>query len=410
MPRYRKWIKSFVFEEQERRTLTFVGVRLSERQRLELAPLPNGLYPTAPDLYASTRVTTPEACRKWSGFFVDSNAPKNLQGSTDVRFRLNDGVTERYWNSGANAWIAASPNNWNTEQEVADHIGEWPTQSLGVVLNLSTTNPRLTPYVTEVRLMFDTDLVALEDYIVRSLIDRLRVELRPISILAFDSKGQTTIDLGALQAPYDVVDVDAVYNNALDPVHMAPLEGCSYDAGTKTLTLPAQPFGHRVEVRFEWRPYVVLTQSQDYTEIAKIPAVVISDVQIVNTALARAGSYPFVINKGTGKGFALTEGVQADIAVPLSLIAPSSRDLHVMCEEVQRFFANNNVFHVRGQDEMYPIYCDADFADSSTATQKETFSATLQARILNAVFYPEDAKPITGVLRFKVTDGLIIDP
>jgi hypothetical protein len=401
-------MKSFAFEDPERHTMQFAGVTLhGKRQRLELALQPNGLYPTTADLYARTRVTTPTACRKWSGFFAESNAPRNLQGSTDVRFRLNDGTIDRYWNSGAGAWVAASSNNWNTEQEVADNIGAWPSQSLAVVLNLSTTNPRLTPFVNEVRLMYDTDVVSLEDYVVRSLIETMRNQFRPISILALDSTGQTSVDLNKLQVPYDVVDVDAVYNNTIDPTHWSPLAGCAYNATTKLLSIPAQPTGHRLEVRFVWRPHVVLTQSQDYTEIAKIPALVITDVAVINTRFIR--NRPYVINKGTGQGFSLEEGVQGDISVPMMLIAASSRDLHAFGEEAQRFFANNNVFHVRGQDELYPIWLDADFADSSAASQKETFSARLQARILNAVFYPEDARPITGVLRFEVTDGLIND-
>lgn len=409
MPRYRKWMKSFAFEDPARRTMEFSGVRLHpDRQRLELLPLGTGLYPTTADLYARTRVTTPTACRKWSGFFAETGTPKDLSGATDVRFRLNDGAIDRYWNAGANAWVPASSNNWNTEQEVADHIGEWSTQSLAVVLNLSTSNPRLTPYVNEVRLMFDTDVVELEDYVVRSLIETMRDQLRPISIMAVNSTGQTTIDLNTLQVPYDIVEVDAVYNNTSDSAHMAPLSGWSYDVATKLLSLPAQPTGDRIEVRFAWRPYVVLTQSQDYTEIAKIPALVVTDVQVINERFVR--NRPYVINKGTGQGYALTEGLQGDIAVPMSLIAPSSRDLHVLGQEAQRFFANNNVFLVRAQDELYPVYCDIDFASNSVASQKETFSARLQARILNAVFYPEDARPVTGVLRMNVTDGLIIDP
>lgn len=401
MPRYHKWMKSFDFEDPARSAMQFFGVTLhGKRQRLELSQQPNQLYSTALDLFARTRVTTPTACRKWAGFFVDMKMPS----STDVRFRLSDGASDFYWHSGASAWVVASPNNWNTEQEIADHIATWPSQSLGVVLNLRTTDGRVTPYVQAVRLMYDTDVVALEDYVVRSFLDVLRNQLRPISILMVDSTGQTAIDLNTLQVPYDVLDVDAVYNNTADPTHWSPLAGCAYNTATKLLSLPAQPSGHRIEVRFVWRPHVVLTQSQDYTEIAKIPAVTVDDVQVINTGFIR--NVPYVINKGTGQGFALTEGVQGDISVPMTLIGASARDLHVMGEELQRFFANNNGLHVRGQDEMYPIYCDGDFADASTPSQKETFSARFQARILNAVFYPEDARPITGVLRFEVTGGL----
>jgi hypothetical protein len=410
MPRYRKWPKCFSFDETQRRTMTFAGVRLDPtRHRLELVPEASGVFPTGPDLYAKTRVTTPGGCRKWAGFFALSRTHSNYRGEslTDVRFRLNDGTIERYWNAGAAAWVPASPNNWNTEQEVADNIAHWPVQSLGVVINLSTTNPRLTPYVTEIRLLFETDLVALEDYVIRSFVADLREQLRPISILAVDSTGQTTIDLNKLQVPYDIVEIDALYNNALDPAHMAPVTGWAYNATTKLLSIPVQPVGHRLEVRFVWRPDVVRMKSQDYTEIAKIPVLIVDDVEVVNTRQIR--ERPYVLNKATGDGFVFEDGIQGDIRVPLLLIAPSSRDLHVFGEEMSRYFANLDLLRVRGQDEFYPVWPDSTFDDRSTASQKETFSATVQARICNAVFYPEDARPITGVKRFKVTGGLTIE-
>ena len=78
-----------------------------------------------------------------------------------------------------------------------------------------------------------------------------------------------------------------------------------------------------------------------------------------------------------------------------------------MSEETSRFFANNPMIRVRGQDELYPI-CDDDglpFDSGASPGQKQIYSASVQARIYNAVFYPEDARPITGVLRFTVTGG-----
>lgn len=404
MPRYRIWPKSFLFEESARRSMQFAGLTLQpERQRLEIARQLGEMYSLAPDLHARTRVTTPEACRKWRGFMAISNNPPG----TDIRFRLNDGVIDRYWNSGANDWTPAAPNNWNTEIEVADHIDAWPTQALSVVIMLSTTDPKVTPWVSEVRLLFDTDLVSLEDYVVRSYIETLREKFRGISIYAVNSTGQTSIDLGKLQTPYDIVDVDAVYNNAADPMHMRPLAGCSYAPGTKLLSIPGQPVGNLLEVRFAWRPHVVLMQSQDYTEIPRIPAIVVDGVDVINRSVIR--ERPYVLNKRTMRGFAFDNGYQADLDVPLKLLCASARDLHVMSEEASRFFANNPLIRVRGQDEFYPICDDSVFDDVSSASQKEVHSARVQARIYNAVFYPEDAVPITGVSSFIVTGGLSIE-
>lgn len=394
MPRYRKWPVSFVFDEASRPSLTLgPGVRLHPtHHQLELSS--DGI---GPDLYARTRVIKPGACRKWAGFEADVTTPEG----TSVLYRLSDGVVDRYWNAGANDWIVAAPNHWNTEAEIASHIDAWPSQSLGVVVNLSTTVPGHTSALRKVQLLYETDLVGLEDYVVRSFEAELREKLRPISIYAVRSTGQTTIDLGKLQTPYDVVGVDAVYNNALDPQHMSPLAGWSYAPDTKLLSLPAQPSGHVIEVRFAWRPEVVLNQSQDYTEIAQIPVILFDSVRIENKRRMPRGLR--VINKATGHGFAFQEGYQADIRIPLVLFAASARDLHVLSEEASRFFANTRMLRVRGQDEYYPITVETDFDDGrSFASQNEVYSATIEARIRNAIFYPEDARPITAVLRVSV--------
>lgn len=412
MPRYRIMMKSFLFEEQFRRDMADLssGVRLHpNRNRLELMPIGgptvvNGAFPTTANLHARTRLTTPTACRKWRGFFAILKNAKDPSGAllTDVRFRLNDGAIDRYWNGGANAWVPSAPNNWNTEQEVADNIDRWPSQSLQVVINLSTTRADVTPYVDEVRLAYETDLVFLEDYVVRSFMADLRENIRARSTLQVNSTGQTTINLNTLQAPYDVVGVDAVFNDTSDPTHFNPI-AATFDVNTKLLSIPAQPSGDRITVNFLWRPDVALRKSQDFTEIAKIPVIVVDGTDLTNEREVRPR--PYVINKATGAGWAFEEGYQADIRLPLLYMTGSARDLHALSEELGRYFANTNLLLARGQDEGYPYRVGPVFSDASVPTQKEVHSARLMVHVMNAVFYPEDAKPITGVLRFSVTGG-----
>lgn len=416
MPRTRKALKSFLFDESIRSSMAVLdqGVRLHpQRHRLEIAPV-NNFYPTTPDLYCKTRVTTPGELRKWAGFFVDVKHPAG--NKTDARYRLSDGITERYWNAGANDWIAASPNNWNTEQEVCDHIATWPTQAIQIVINLSTTSRTLTPSIREIVLVYETDMNFLEDYVVRSFVATLREELRPISILAITSTGQTAVDLkripsaptpDRIQTPYDIVDVDSVYNDTLDPFHMRPLAGVSYNATTKIASLPAQPVGHRLSLRFVWRPHVVLTESQDFTEIAKIPVVELGAVE--QRDIAVIGDRPYALNKASNQGFAFTEGYQCEIQIPLSIITSTGRDLHALANEIDRKFCNNVMLHSRGQDEYYPCRIDTEFYDASAASQRELYTGRFTVCILNALFFPEDAKPITGVQRFRLLTTNVSD-
>lgn len=403
-------MKSFIFEETFRADMADLesGVRLHpKRNRLEITPNEDGTFPTDPDLFARTRLTTPEACRGWKGFFAVSNNPKGPGNVvlTDIRFKLSDGATDYYWNSGANDWTPAALNNWNTEQEVADNIDKWPRQAMQVVVNLSTTDKNETPSVDEIRLAYDTDMVFLEDYVVRSLMDEMKSLVRPISRVSFKTTaaGQTVFSLGDIQTPYEIVDIDAVYNDTQDPIRFNPIDHV-YDAVANTVTTTSgQGNNEVVTVMFSWQPVVTIRRSQDFSEIGKIPAIVISDQGIENRREIRAR--PYLINKSTGAGWVFENGYQADIRLSILFITGLLRDQHVMEQEIARFFENHSTLFVRGQDERYQVEVTRDFDDASVATKKELNTGRLTVLVRNAVFYPEDAKEITGVTSFAITGG-----
>lgn len=378
------------------------GVRLNPTtHRLELTQV-NGEYPTDLDLYARTRLTTPTAVRKWCGFFaVLTNQKVSGEIVTDVRFKLSDGSTDYYWNTGASAWVPASINNWNTEQEVADNIDKYQNQSIQILINLSTQDSSKTPFVNEIHLLYDTDLVFLEDYF-RSFKEDLINNIRPVLNYKFNSNGQSSIVFDS-QVLENVVGVDYVYNDVSDPNHLSPLSGVSFDTSTKTLSLPSQPIGNRVTAKMIWIPPVVLSRSQDFTEIAKIPVINFDRITVENSKIVRPR--PYVINKGTGYGYSFERLYQKTIRVPMTIITNSMRDLHVLGSEISKYFSNTPLLRSVGQDEYFPYRVVECFDDTYTPSQKELYSARITVLIENAVFLNEDAKQITGVKQFNVTGG-----
>jgi len=407
MTRYRKMIKNFLFQESIRKDMVELdaGVRLNpEKHRLEIKQI-NGEYPTTQDLYARTRITTPNSLRKWSGFFVIlKNQSVSGNQITNVMFRISDGINDYYWNTGSNTWAIASSNNWNTEEEIANNIHEYKNQSIQIVINLSTQNKYYTPYVYEVRLLYDSDIIFLEDYIVRSFKRGIEDNVRPISIYKLKSSGQSSVVLNS-QTPYEIIGIDAVYNSTTDPNHLSPLTGVSFDLSTKTISFPAQPIDNIITIRFIWKPHVVLSQSQDYTEIAKIPVVLIQDIIIENEIDVRPR--PYVINKSTSNGFMFNDAIQCDLVIPLRIITGSMRNLHVLSDELRRYFTNSVFLHSYGQDEDYSYRIENSFNDSYTPSQKEVFTARITIRVEKALLLNEDAKPINGVKEFNVTGGNI---
>ena len=409
--RLKKLIKVFRFEETNRALVTLgADTRLNPgTSRIQLKKIgATEAYSTAVDLQVRTRLTNPNTVKAWIGFeALARNKANPATGAqvTDVKFRLSvDGVNDLYWDGAA--WSAAGASDWNTEAEVAANIAAFPvaTQSLQVAVNLSTSDARYTPEVDWVKVLYESDLEWQEDYIARSLIPELREQIRPIAEFALDLlAASATVDLTAVETPYNIVAVDSAYNLTSDPRKLTDLAQ-SYDTGTKVLTLSgSQPLGERILIRFIYEPEVALLTSQDYSELAKVPVVVIEDVELFNRRGIEPGDH--VINRATGDGWQLTHGYHADIDLEIRWIVDQSKDQQRLADEFKRFFATNQQLRSRGQDEPYDLWLVDQYGQQATASQDELQAGRLRARIVRAVFYARDAKPVPGVRRFVVTGG-----
>jgi hypothetical protein len=399
-------VKSFDFEEQNRAKLTFgPGTRLDPALNALCLKDTGGAFPTTPDLYVKTWVTAPAALKRWVGFqaFVKHTIDDLGQPITDVRYRLSNGGPELYWNSGASAWVPAAPNNWNTEAEVANNIASFPVldPSLQLIINLRTPDDRFTPYVATVRLLAETDLEELEDYVWRSLIPELRAQVRPIGEHDIESDGTAAIDLASayrIETPYDIVGVDAVYDLDADARRLNNLFS-SFNPVTKLITLTAPPAaGNRVRINFLYQLPIAVNTSQDYIEVEKVPQIVFESVDGLRFGEAIKSEY--VINKATGAGKQVNAS-QSDIELSGRILTDKSKDLARIVLEIRKY-ADKGLFRSVGQDEPYRIQLLEDFELRGFPTQQESRTGVFRLRIVKAVFYDSDAVDITGVLDFAL--------
>lgn len=409
MRRLKHLIKRFDFNEDNRGRITLgPNVRINpELNRLELRLGATNVYPTTADLYAKSWVTNPKTVKRWVGFMSDHKNAMNFENIvvTDVRFRLNDGVDDRYWNSGANQWVVAAPNNWNTEAEVSDHIAAFPitTQSLQVVINLSTSDPRYTPTLTSVRVLYESDLEEMEDYIWRSMLADIGAKIEPIgeyaAKLAADS---ATLEL-VLETPYNVSGIDAVYNVTADPNTLTDLFG-SYDANTKIVTMSAvQALNSVIVVRFKYKPELAVTTEQDYTELQKVPQIIFDD--IVQSERSESGIADFVIDKvtGAGKKVPITMG---DLDVSGVFVTNKAKDHARISDALKGYFKRNPLLRSVGQDELFSVYLLDYYDEDVTANQQDLLSGRFRFRICKALFYDDDAVDVHGVLGFELALNL----
>lgn len=404
-----KLIKEFRFEEKNRSKIVLTSeTRLNPKT--DVLELVDGNSTGV----ARTWVTNPKNAKQWLSFEAivehdfDFGGPPRPQLSS-LSFRLGDGTDEFWWDGGA--WVV-NTTSWNTEAEVANNIAAFPiaSQSLQVVAQLATT--RTTPRVQAFKVLYASDVSFQEDIIYRSLVRSLRENIRPISDYGIDPDSPTpvtTLDLEndfPLEAPYNIAGIDSVYNYDDDQDRLTDLfAGGSYDANTKIITLGTPlPANKRALVRFTWEPEVAVTTSQDYNEVAKLPSIVLTDINLVN--VAERGEDDSVVNRDSGAATKIGGPLQGDIEVVLHGLTDKGVDHHRLSDELKKYFRNNPLLNSQGVDEEYSLWLideyDMQNAQSSSGGP-DLHTGRALFRIRDVKFYVRDSVDSFGVKRFLAT-------
>lgn len=404
--RLKKLIKKFAFEESNRSELVLDGgVRLVPTEHyLELEKV-DAVYPTTANLYAKTWVAQPECVKQWTGFeSVHTNyRDESYTQVTDVKFRLSEnGTTERFWNGST--WAVAAAGEWNTEAEVANNIGDFPVvagaRGLQVILNLSTTDSRYSPKARAVKVLYEGDVEQGEDLVYRSFKRGIADNVRPIAEVASKSNGSNTIVL-ATETEYDVESIDSVYNLTDDSERLDDLFQ-SYDSGTSTITLTAaQDVDDVMLVRIIYKPRVVFAKSQDYTEISKLPAIVID--RMVPVSSIEVGSEEHVINKSTNSGWQLSGGTQFSCEVTLKVLASKEKDAVRIGEAISVYVNDTPLLRLRATDEKVAMGLLEGYSQQTMPTQIGLNSGRIRVQLMNAVFYLGAARPVHVTASFQPT-------
>lgn len=241
-------------------------------------------YVTDADAGEDRTVRTPRlvaaGVREWKAIeplIAVPDAPADVVGAgAAVTFRLWDGTDELY-HDGIE-WRAAAAGEWNTEAELVAAFPELPgnVRTLALVARLGTTDERVAPAFYGCRVCYRCRQVdALDDALIRTVLDSLRDELRPTGVMVWDTTATTaSVNLAddvAGEFAYDVQTVDAVFNLTADPDELAPLAG-TFAAGVWT---PATPIasGKRVRLEFSYLPHLVASLHYEAVQLETLPAV-----------------------------------------------------------------------------------------------------------------------------------------
>lgn len=408
-----KLCKQFVFEESNRSLLTIsdsTKIRLNAKtNQLELSiqsynpSTGDPVYSTDTDLTITTWLSNPLALTQWLGFMMEPLTP-NQPTNTQVRFKLNDGTNDRYW--GGSSWDIAGATDWNTEDEVSANISSFPATSkqLGVVLNLLTTDGVSTPTVKDLELLYEAEIDYLRSLIVDSLLADLKEGIRPNVDETVRARGGDKLDLRDLETAYNILSVEAVYDHDGDPNHTTDLLS-SYNATSKTITLTTSvERGRKMWIVLLVEPEGYLEWgSQDYTEVEKLPAIVIESVDLSgNTVNARFEVKNLNDDTATIRRVPFRLSGEFDIV----LLAEKNRTLFSMMDQALTYMATTTELHWRAVDEyvsMYPIEQGL-FRQRPTLKDEHTNRFTLRAENIYLWLRPEEVLPLVQNFNVILTD------
>lgn len=409
-------IKLFEFTEENRSRIDLTGgLRLNPggiggfgQSRVELpADADNpSLYSLSTTLYCRSWTTNPTSVQEWRGFEAVVRHKLSPDGTgvvvTSARFRLRTAASEYWWNGAA--WVV-NAINWNTEAEVAANIATFPrtTRTIGVVVNLRTTDARVTPELLAAKVLYGSDIQHEEDYLYRSFIPYLKNGVRSIArLVATQVTTGPTITLSqALQStPYDITDVDSAFNETTDPDHLNNLYS-SYNPTTRVLTLTAPVnAGESVFINMLYRPLVAAGTSRDFNELNRVPALLIEDRTLINAS--ERGGFDTVMNNGVtpATGVKVFTPKQGDYQMSVSIVADKGVDHARLAQDFRAFITSNPIMQSRGLDEPFRVWLIDDGEQSGIPQGNDAHSSTLRVRIVGAVFFERGSQAVTGVSGF----------
>ena len=353
-----KFVKLITFEEKNRSKFTFsdaTKIRMNpDTSVIELRKDSNGNFPTNADLFVKSQVMNPEALLKWLRFHFDPHATTQ-PALTTIQFKLNDGTTDLFFSGGS--WITAGASDWNSEAIVAANIATFPVVSkkLQVITNLATTDKTVTPTVSEIAVLMDGDFDYFDSIVGDSLVPSLRDVFRPVADFALASeRGGTRISLRDIDFPYDIDTIERAYDNDNDPGHVADILS-SYDATNNTVILTSsQPVGRTIWLKIRIKPRVYVNwASQDFTEVEKIPAVILQRFTATgNQVFGRA----FVRDVNVPDAVVLENPYKINIGVDVQMLAEKNRTIIKMHDQALKHAVNNPLLRWRAVDEEITMY------------------------------------------------------
>lgn len=359
------------------------------------------VYSLDTDLYCTIASINPLALKQWLGFCALPRPDKQPTG-TSLKYKLNDGTNDRYWDGGA--WSVAGASDWNTEAEVAANIATYPvtSQTISVVINFVTTDKYATPSLYSIGLLLDCEI----EYLLSLIEDTFLVDLKSALTTSFDlttyGTGQDYLSLSQMRRSYaaGILTVTAVYDHTNDPGHDTNLYSV-YNSDTQEITLTTAIGTDDIAwVEYEVVPVSHLNFStSQYTEVASYPSVV-ADGFVMRGHTVYANAYIWNVNDDSVVIRRRPHWMAFDFRVVV--LAGDQRELLQLMERMIAFSANG-LLRWKDLDQDVTMVINSEAQHNSRASLVEAHQAEFRIMLRNVYFWLEPEDNETLVQRYNLT-------
>lgn len=377
------------------------GLRIDALGGLTLVGKP-GSYAINTWYQAESPTVSIGAAREWIAieFVHEHKRPPDspyLATEIEVRLRVSGALIE--WDGAA--WIPAV--GWMTFSQASSGIAELPLGPTSVVIRMRTSDARVAPTLSRIKLAVLCYFEHLEDYVWRSLLHRMKQEIRPVARIDATADGTNKVTPRNPES-YAIKSIDEARDvgTAASPSEPGPNLFGSYDANTGIVTLSQNVTAGRI-VRLWVRHQVATTAvatSLDFFEANSAPAIGISNVVEVERGQLPDRS---AINHHDSIGIVVPGPAMSDVTFDIEVTAGKEWDLLQLKSELQRFFGEGSRLTSEAMGEEFDMQITNRWRSQAARGIRGLHRGSMAAQIVSALFFDRRSRIAYGVIGFATS-------
>ena len=344
------------------------------------------IYTTDPVEFSMPNCNIP-VVNKW---FIFQGMPMSTQldGSFTVKYRINNGQDDYWFNTTNNQWeVVVNSTDWNVDTEISSNVRTYTYKDFNLKVQLQSLDKYTQAFFGGACIMYNAQIDYMKSFIRSAILENFYRSYRYNICRTFCSEGTSKYCLTPdfLGYDYDVMEVFAVYDNENDPGNFTNLLS-SFDPVTKDLVLTqTTTYGDQLVLLANAMPSINFNfTSQDYIENDKVPSVIIESFEAKGNEVTT--NYQ-VIDVSSQSGYRRERPFKFSFEFSCRLLAESSSTLLGMKTGFLNFLSDNGTLIWHDIGEGLSLDSEDEIKFNTTPNLKDVHETTVSFTVSDVYFW-----------------------